>query len=132
MYGCNLHHGGQRLDRSSAVVILQPDGSAIVRVGLTEMGQGNLVACQTVAAAGLGLDPARVEVWQPDTTTVADSGPTVASRGAHASGLAILDAVRRLRGRLDPVAAELLGCRRRRARARWRRSSGRPADPGAA
>lgn len=110
MYGCNLHHGGQRLDRSSAVVILQPDGSAVVRVGLTEMGQGNLAACQTVAAAALGLDPARVEVWQPDTTTVADSGPTVASRGAHASGMAILDACRRLRERLDPVAAELLGC----------------------
>jgi len=111
LYGCNLHHGGQRLDRSSAVVILQPDGSAVVRVGLTEMGQGNLVAAQTVAAQALGIDPERVEVWQPDTTTVADSGPTVASRGAHASGLAILDAVRRLRGRLDPIASDLLGCR---------------------
>ena len=111
LYGCNLHHGGQRLDRSSAVVLLQPDASAIVRVGLTEMGQGNLAACQTIAAEALGLPPAAVEVCLPDTSTVADSGPTVASRGAHASGLAILDAVRRLRRRLDPVAAELLGCR---------------------
>jgi CO/xanthine dehydrogenase Mo-binding subunit len=111
LYGCNLHHGGQRLDRSSAVVILQADGSVVVRVGLTEMGQGNLAACQTIAAQALGVDPAVVQVWQPDTTTVADSGPTVASRGAHMSGLAILDAVARLRTRLDPVAAELLGCR---------------------
>jgi CO/xanthine dehydrogenase Mo-binding subunit len=111
IYGCNLHHGGQRLDRSSAVVILQTDGSAVVRVGLTDMGQGNLLSAQTVAAQALGLDPARVEVWQPDTTTVGDSGPTVASRGTHASGRAILDAVRRLRERLDPVAAELLSCR---------------------
>ncbi len=111
MYGCSLHHGGEHLDRSSAMVILQPDGSLVVRVGLTELGQGNLVACQTVAAAALGIDPSRVEVWQPDTTTVGDSGPTVASRGAHASGMAILDAVRRLRERLDPVAAALLGCR---------------------
>jgi CO/xanthine dehydrogenase Mo-binding subunit len=110
LYGCNLHHGGQRLDRSSAVVILQPDSSVVVRVGLTEMGQGNLAAAQTVAAQALGVDPAVVQVWQPDTTTVADSGPTVASRGAHMSGLAILDAVRRLRTKLDPVAAELLGC----------------------
>jgi CO/xanthine dehydrogenase Mo-binding subunit len=111
LYGCNLHHGGQRLDRSSAVVILQADGSVVVRVGLTEMGQGNLAAAQTIAAQALGVDPAVVQVWQPDTTTVGDSGPTVASRGAHMSGLAILDAVRRLRTRLDPVAAELLGCR---------------------
>jgi CO/xanthine dehydrogenase Mo-binding subunit len=110
LYGCNLHHGGQHLDRSSAVVILEADGSAVVRVGLTEMGQGNLAACQTIAAQALGVDPASVQVWQPDTTTVADSGPTVASRGAHASGMAILDAVARLRKRLDPVAAELLGC----------------------
>jgi CO/xanthine dehydrogenase Mo-binding subunit len=111
LYGCNLHHGGQRLDRSSAVVILQADGSVVVRVGLTEMGQGNLAAAQTIAAQALGVDPAVVQVWQPDTTTVGDSGPTVASRGAHMSGLAILDAVRRLRTRLDPVAAEVLGCR---------------------
>ncbi len=110
LYGCNLHHGGQFLDRSSAVVILQPDGSAVVRVGLTEMGQGNLAAARTVAAQALGLDPSRVEVWEPDTATVADSGPTVASRGAHSTGLAILDAVRRLRHRLDPVAADLLEC----------------------
>jgi CO/xanthine dehydrogenase Mo-binding subunit len=111
LYGCNLHHGGQRLDRSSAVVILQADGSVVVRVGLTEMGQGNLAAAQTIAAQALGVDPAVVQVWQPDTTTVGDSGPTVASRGAHMSGLAILDAVKRLRVKLDPVAAELLGCR---------------------
>ncbi len=111
LYGCNLHHGGQRLDRSSAVVILQADGSVVVRVGLTEMGQGNLTAAQTIAAQALGVDPAVVQVWQPDTTTVGDSGPTVASRGAHMSGLAILDAIKRLRTKLDPVAAELLGCR---------------------
>ncbi len=110
LYGCNLHHGGQHLDRSSAVVIVQADGSVVVRVGLTEIGQGNLAACQTIAAQALGVDPAVVQVWQPDTTAVADSGPTVASRGAHASGMAILDAVARLRTRLDPVAAELLAC----------------------
>lgn len=111
LYGCSLHWGGQRLDRSSAVVILQPDGSVIVRVGLAEIGQGNLTAAQTIAAQALGVDPAVIQVWQPDTTTVGDSGPTVASRGAHMSGMAILDAVARLRTRLDPVAAELLGCR---------------------
>lgn len=111
LYGINLHRGGQFLDRSSAVVILQPDASVIVRVGLTEMGQGNLAAVQTVTAAALGIQPDKVQVWQPDTTTVADSGPTVASRGSHSSGRAVLDAIERLRRRLDPIAAELLGCR---------------------
>ncbi|MEN8164198.1 MAG: xanthine dehydrogenase family protein, partial [Acidobacteriota bacterium] len=55
LYGINLHRGGQFLDRSSAIVILQPDASVIVRVGLTEMGQGNLTAVQTVTAAALGI-----------------------------------------------------------------------------
>lgn len=110
LYGINLHRGGQFLDRSSAVVILQQDGSVIVRVGLTEMGQGNLAAVQAVTAAALGIRPDVVQVWQPDTTTVADSGPTVASRGSHSAGRAVLDAIARLRTRLDPVAAEFLGC----------------------
>jgi len=110
LYGINLHRGGQFLDRSSAIVILQPDASLIVRVGLTEMGQGNLTSVQTIAAAALGLPVERVQVWQPDTTTVADSGPTVASRGTHSAGRAVLDAIARLRRRLDPVARELLGC----------------------
>jgi CO/xanthine dehydrogenase Mo-binding subunit len=91
-------------------VILQPDGSAVVRVGLTEMGQGLFTAVQTIAAQALGIAPEAVEVCPPDTSTVADSGPTVASRGALVSGHAVLDAVRRLRRRLDPVAAEILGC----------------------
>ncbi len=110
LYGCNLHHGGQRLDRSSAVVLLQGDGSVVVRVGLTEMGQGLLAAVQAVAAQALGVPPQAVEVCLPDTSTVADSGPTVASRGALVAGRAVLDAVRRLRRRFDPVAAQLLGC----------------------
>ncbi len=116
MYGCNLHHGGQRLDRSSAVVILQADGSVVARVGLTDMGQGNLTAVQTIVAQALGVAPARVQVWQPDTSTLADSGPTVASRGSQMSGMAVLDAIRRLRRRLDPVAADLLGCQPRQVR----------------
>lgn len=110
IYGINLHRGGQFLDRSSAVVILQPDASLIVRIGLTEMGQGVLTSIQTVAAQAMGLPVEKVQVWQPDTTTVADSGPTVASRGTHSAGRAVLDAVRRLRERLDPIAAKLLGC----------------------
>ncbi len=116
MYGCNLHHGGQRLDRSAAVVILQADGSVVARVGLTDMGQGNLTAVQTIVAQALGVDPGKVQVWQPDTSTLADSGPTVASRGSQMSGMAVLDAIRRLRRRLDPVAAELLGCPPKRVR----------------
>jgi len=108
LYGINLHRGGQFLDRSSAVVILQSDASLIVRIGLTEMGQGVLTSMQTVASEAMGIPVEKIQVWQPDTSTVADSGPTVASRGTHSAGRAVLDALDRLRRRFDPVAAELL------------------------
>ena len=108
LYGINLHRGGQFLDRSSAVVILQSDASLIVRIGLTEMGQGVLTSMQAVASEAMGIPVEKIQVWQPDTSTVSDSGPTVASRGTHSAGRAVLDALGRLRRRFDPVAAELL------------------------
>ena len=44
---------------------------------------------------------------QVDSSRVPDSGPTVASRGTMMSGLAVVDAARKLRERIDAVAADL-------------------------
>ena len=57
-----------------------------VLVSSTEIGQGtNTILCQ-VAAEALGLPYADVEIAQPDTTAVPNSGPTVASRTAMVVG----------------------------------------------
>src|SRR5262249_58482950 len=46
----------------------------------TEIGQGTNTIFSQIAAGALGIDPGDVDVAQPDTSLVPDSGPTVASR----------------------------------------------------
>jgi len=46
----------------------------------TEIGQGTNTIFSQIAADALGIDPDDVEIAQPDTSVVPDSGPTVASR----------------------------------------------------
>ena len=109
IYGANLHHGGQALDRGGAHVMIQPDGSINVSIGNTEMGQGVLAACRAVASEALGVKPGRIRVTEVDTGIVPDSGPTVASRGTQVAGRAIMDACVPLRSKIRDVASELLG-----------------------
>jgi CO/xanthine dehydrogenase Mo-binding subunit len=108
IYGANLHHGGQPLDRGGALVQVQADGSVNVAIGVTEMGQGALTAARAIAATALGADEERIRITEVDTDMVADSGPTVASRATLVGGRAICDAAEQLQTRLTPLAAELL------------------------
>lgn len=108
IYGCNLHHGGQPLDRGGAMVQIQADGSVTLAIGVTEMGQGALTAARAIAASALGADESRIHIAEVDTDQVADSGPTVASRATLVGGRAICDAANQLQTRLRPLAAELL------------------------
>jgi CO/xanthine dehydrogenase Mo-binding subunit len=108
IYGANLHHGGQPLDRGGALVQVQADGSVILAIGVTEMGQGALTAARAIAATALGADEERIRITEVDTDMVADSGPTVASRATLVGGRAICDAAEQLQTRLRPLAAELL------------------------
>lgn len=110
VYGANLHHGGQPLDRGGALMHLQADGSVNVSIGVTEMGQGAFSASRAIAAEALGAPVDAVHVTEVDTLLVADSGPTVASRATLVAGRAILDAAAQLLERLRPLAAELLEC----------------------
>lgn len=108
IYGCNLHHGGQPLDRAGALVHLQSDGSVNVAIGVTEMGQGALAAARAIAAEALGAPAAAIRLGEVDTALVPDSGPTVASRATLVAGRAILDAAEVLVARMRPLAAERL------------------------
>src|SRR6185369_7092052 len=56
------------------------DGTVRVLSASTEIGQGTNTIFAQIAAGALGIDPDDVEVAQPDTAVVPDSGPTVASR----------------------------------------------------
>jgi CO/xanthine dehydrogenase Mo-binding subunit len=56
------------------------DGRVRVLAASTEIGQGTNTIFSQIAAGALGIDPEDVDVAQPDTAVVPDSGPTVASR----------------------------------------------------
>jgi CO/xanthine dehydrogenase Mo-binding subunit len=109
LYGVGLHAGGQHLEGSGALVQLLRDGSAQVAIGGTEIGQGAATVCAQIAAELLAVPLDRVRVLPTDTGVLPDSGPTVASRTTLLSGNAVKDAASRIRERLLPIAAELLG-----------------------
>ncbi len=107
MYGVGLGGKAPFLDKAGATMKIEADGSIAVAVGTVEMGQGLLTALVQLAAEALDVPIERIQLAPVDTSRVPDSGPTVASRGTMMSGLAVLDAARKLRKRIDVVAAEI-------------------------
>jgi len=107
IYGVGLGGKAPFLDKAAATMKLEADGSVSAAVGTVEMGQGLTTVILQLAAEAIGVPIERVHLAPVDTSRVPDSGPTVASRGTMMSGLAILDAAKKLRGRIDAVAGDL-------------------------
>lgn len=81
-----IHHGagftgnGEVYLKSRAGVSIDRAGRVRILAGSTEMGQGASSTLAQIVADALGLSYDAVSVERPDTATVPDSGPTVASR----------------------------------------------------
>ncbi len=78
-HGAGFTGSGEVMLASRASLELTRRGVRIL-VGSTEMGQGSRTTLAQIVAETIGLPLARVEVAEPDTALVPDSGPTVASR----------------------------------------------------
>jgi len=78
-HGAGFTGSGEVMLASRAALELRPRGARIL-VGSTEMGQGTRTTLAQIVAEVLSLPLDRVEVADPDTARVPDSGPTVASR----------------------------------------------------
>jgi len=98
------------LNQAGALVHIYTDGSVLVNHGGTEMGQGLHTKVAQVVAHELGLPLAQVRVSATDTQKIANTSATAASTGSDLNGKAAQDAARKLKERLMPLAAELLGC----------------------
>ena len=80
LHGSGFTGSGERNLKSVAAMDATADGKLRVLVSSTEFGQGtNTILCQ-IAAEALGVDYDAVEMAQPDTSVVPNTGPTVASR----------------------------------------------------
>ncbi|HEX2724081.1 MAG TPA: xanthine dehydrogenase family protein molybdopterin-binding subunit [Gemmatimonadaceae bacterium] len=78
-HGAGFTGAGERNLKSRARLELTSSGVRIA-VGSTEIGQGTRTMHAQIVTDALGIPYDDVEVAQPDTSRVADSGPTVASR----------------------------------------------------
>ena len=80
MHGAGFTGSGERYMASSVAVEPTAKGKVRVLAASTEMGQGTNTIFAQIVAQTLGIDYDSVEVVQPDTALVPNSGPTVASR----------------------------------------------------
>ena len=80
LHGAGFTGSGEEYLASEALVTAMPDGRVQVLAGSTEMGQGTNTVFTQIAAEALGLECEQIEILQPDTSLVPNSGPTVASR----------------------------------------------------
>jgi CO/xanthine dehydrogenase Mo-binding subunit len=80
LHGAGFTGSGEDYLASVATVEATSEGGIRVFAASTEMGQGTNTIFSQIAADALGLDYGSVEIVQPDTADVPNSGPTVASR----------------------------------------------------
>jgi xanthine dehydrogenase YagR molybdenum-binding subunit len=101
---------GNPLQLSKANVRLNPDGTAIVRMAMTDIGTGTYTILAQIAAEMLGLPTERVRVELGDTSFPEAAG-SGGSWGAGSSGSALFEACNALREKLarsagmDPATA---------------------------
>jgi CO/xanthine dehydrogenase Mo-binding subunit len=108
-HGAGFTGSGEQIMKSPAGVELSPDGRVRILTGSTEIGQGTLTIFSQIVAEELGLSLDRVELEEPDTAKVPDSGPTVASRTCMVIGRVIQQAARDLKVRLQQFVADKHG-----------------------
>jgi CO/xanthine dehydrogenase Mo-binding subunit len=101
--------GAEGTDAAETIVSVQTDGSVIVSSGVTDMGQGAQTQMSQIVAEVLGISMDRIQFLNTNTSRVADSGPTVASRGTIMGGSAAKNAAENVRTTLLEAGAELSG-----------------------
>ncbi|WP_428266449.1 xanthine dehydrogenase family protein molybdopterin-binding subunit [Haliangium sp.] len=98
-HGSGFTGAGETYLASKAALELTETGVRIL-VASTEIGQGTRTMHAQIVADTLGIPYERVEVAQPDTAQVPNSGPTVASRTTMVVGEILTRCARTLKARL--------------------------------
>jgi len=102
-HGAGFTGSGERTLNSKARLDLTDRGVRIA-VGSTEIGQGTRTMHAQIVAETLGIPYETIEVAQPDTSVVADSGPTVASRTCMVVGKILEECAIEMKGRLGAMS----------------------------
>ena len=94
LHGSGFTGSGERYLASVVGVEGRADGRVRVLVSSTEFGQGTKTVLCQIAAETLGIRYEDVEIAQPDTDGVPNSGPTVASRTVMVVGKLVQSAAK--------------------------------------
>jgi CO/xanthine dehydrogenase Mo-binding subunit len=93
MHGAGFTGSGEVYLESLVGAEATADGRVRLLAASTEIGQGTNTIFSQIAAEALGLDYELIDVGQPDTGNVPNSGPTVASRTTMVVGKLVESAV---------------------------------------
>jgi xanthine dehydrogenase molybdopterin binding subunit len=92
------------LNQAGALVNIYQDGTVLVNHGGTEMGQGLHTKMIDIAALEFGIDRNKIKVTATNTSKVPNTSATAASSGTDLNGMAVKEAIRKLKKRLAKVA----------------------------
>lgn len=93
MHGAGFTGSGEVYLQSVVSAEATVEGKVRILAASTEIGQGTNTIFSQIAAEALGLDFESIEIVQPDTGLVPNSGPTVASRTSMVVGKLVESAV---------------------------------------
>lgn len=93
MHGAGFTGSGEVYLQSVVGAEATPDGKVQILAASTEIGQGTNTIFSQIASEALGIDFELIDVVQPDTGKVPNSGPTVASRTSMVVGKLVESAV---------------------------------------
>jgi CO/xanthine dehydrogenase Mo-binding subunit len=79
-HGAGFTGSGEERLASEVAAEATSDGRVRIMAASTEMGQGTNTIFSQIAGDALGIAQEQIEIVQPDTANVPNSGPTVASR----------------------------------------------------
>lgn len=99
-HGAGFTGSGEQYLAGKATVARTIEGRYEVRSSSTDIGQGAITIFTQIAAGALGVDASLVDVVDPSTAQVPDSGPTVASRTCMVVGGLVEKAARQLKDKL--------------------------------
>jgi len=96
------------LNQAGALVHIYKDGTVQVNHGGIEMGQGLNTKILGIAANELGINPDEIIVTSTNTSKVPNTSATAASSGSDLNGMAVKNAIEKLKKRIIEIAYKII------------------------
>jgi CO/xanthine dehydrogenase Mo-binding subunit len=106
LHGAGFTGSGERKLKGKVRIDLETGGRLRIRTASTDIGQGTETVFRQLAADGAGIPLDRVAFETPSTTSVPDSGPTVASRTVMVVGSIVARGAKLIGDQVRALAAE--------------------------